>query len=126
MRTDGKSLAVVCAIMASLSSAARIASAQTQATESSPTREPGSPPPPDATAIGFDYGSYGRVGVGTDARGHEGYSTNVVSHGSRLEEAPYLELDFYYSHPVGGDPMKRWRVVLAPAFAGGDLFHYSG
>ena len=61
-----------------------------------------------------------------DARGHEGYSTNVVSHGSRLEEAPYLELDFYYSRTIGDDPDKRWRMVLTPAFAGGDLFHYSG
>jgi maltoporin len=89
-------------------------------------RAPGSPPPPTQTAAGFDFGSYGRVGVGLDGRGHEGYSTNVVSHGSRLEEAPYLELDFYYSRNIGGDPHRRWRVVLAPAIAGGDLFHYSG
>ena len=59
-------------------------------------RQPGSPPPPSETATGFDFGSYGRIGVGSDGRGHEGYSTNVVSHGSRLEEAPYLELNFYY------------------------------
>jgi maltoporin len=90
------------------------------------TREPGSPPPATETATGFDFGSYGRLGVGLDGRGHEGYSTNVVSHGSRLESAPYLELNFYYSRPIGGDPHRRWRIVLAPAFAGGDLFHYSG
>jgi maltoporin len=89
-------------------------------------REPGSPPPPSETATGFDFGSYGRIGVGSDGRGHEGYSTNVVSHGSRLEEAPYLELNFYYSRSVGGENHRRWRVVLVPAFAGGDLFHYSG
>src|SRR5215813_69523 len=86
------------------------------------TREPGSPPPPSETATGFDFGSYGRIGVGSDGRGHEGYSTNVVSHGSRLEEAPYLELNFYYSRSVGNDAHKRWRVVIVPAFAGGDLF----
>jgi len=89
-------------------------------------RQPGTPPPPSETATGFDFGSYGRIGVGSDGRGHEGYSTNVVSHGSRLEEAPYLELNFYYSRSVGGDSHRRWRVVLVPAFAGGDLFHYSG
>ncbi len=89
-------------------------------------RQPGSPPPADETATGFDFGSYGRIGIGIDGRGHEGYSTNVVSHGSRLEEAPYLELNFYYSRSVGGDPHKRWRVVFVPAFAGGDLFHYTG
>ncbi|HEY2749243.1 MAG TPA: carbohydrate porin, partial [Polyangia bacterium] len=86
----------------------------------------GSPPPPSETATGFDFGSYGRIGVGSDGRGHEGYSTNVVSHGSRLEEAPYLELSFYYSRSIAGDEKKRWRVVVVPAFAGGDLFHYSG
>jgi maltoporin len=89
------------------------------------SREPGSPPPATETATGFDFGSYGRIGLGMDGRGHEGYSTNVVSHGSRLEEAPYLELDFYYSRSVGGDPHKRWRVVVTPAFAG-DPFHYTG
>jgi maltoporin len=66
------------------------------------------------------------VGIGADLRGHEGFATNVVSHGSRLEEAPYIELDFYYSRSIGGDPAKRWRIVLTPAFAGGDLFHYTG
>lgn len=115
----------VCAITASLSSAAR--SNENQPPSAEGTRsEPGSPPPPTATPTGFDYGSYGRVGVGSDLQGHEGFPTNVVSHGSRLEEAPYLELDFYYSRTIGGDPNKRWRVVFVPAFAGGDLFHYSG
>ncbi len=84
------------------------------------------PAPVTDPKTGFDFGSYGRVGVGSDLRGHEGFSTNVVSHGSRLEEAPYLELDFYYTGLIGGDAQKRWRVVLSPAFAGGDLFHYSG
>jgi maltoporin len=116
-----RSLALVCAIGASLSSAAR-ADLSSEGTRS----EPGSPPPPVQEQTGFDFGSYGRVGVGMDGLGHEGFATNVVSHGSRLEEAPYLELDFFYSRTVGGDPRKRWRVVLVPAFAGGDLFHYSG
>ena len=145
----GRSLALVCTIGASLSSAARVAAVEPApaATPSQPAptatpsvpaiapappssegtrREPGSPPPPTSVPTGFDFGSYGRVGVGTDGRGHEGYSTNVVSHGSRLEEAPYLELDFYYSRIIKDDPEKRWRIVLVPAFAGGDLFHYSG
>ena len=103
----------MCVIGASLCSAARIWAA-------------GEPLPPTASPTGFDFGSYGRVGVGSDGRGHSGYSTNVVSHGSRLEEAPYLELDFYYARTIANDPDKRWRIVLIPAFAGGDLFHYSG
>ncbi len=136
-------LVAVCAIVASLSSAARIwaappASTTTtqqpsvppvtppKATGESARGDVGSPPEPVATPTGFDFGSYGRVGVGADLRGHEGYPTNVVSHGSRLEEAPYLELDFYYSRTIHDDPAKRWRLVLTPAFAAGDLFHYSG
>jgi hypothetical protein len=124
MKTRRQIVVFSCAIWASLSSAARIC-AQEVSSEGT-KRESGSPPAPVATPTGFEFGSYGRVGVGTDARGHSGYSTNVVSHGSRLENAPYLELDFYYSRAIGGDPDKRWRIVLTPAFAGGDLFHYSG
>src|SRR5689334_1706176 len=130
-------LVVVCACVASLSSELRAQEPLSQpAPKAAPTatmtgevpkgerglaaegttRQPGSPPPPSETATGFDFGSYGRLGVGADGRGHEGYSTNVVSHGSRLEEAPYLELNFYYSRSVGGDAHRRWRVVVVPAF----------
>ena len=86
--------------------------------------EPGSPPTAASTPTGFSFGSYGRVNLGVDGNGHEGYATNVVSHGSRLEEPNYLELDLYYTGAVGGSDA-RWRVVLAPAFTG-SLFHYSG
>lgn len=85
----------------------------------------GSPPPPSETGVGFAFGSYGRIGIGIDGHGHEGYSTNVVSHGSRLELPPYLELDLYYGGMIGTASEARWRVVIAPAF-GGDLFHYNG
>ncbi len=91
-----------------------------------PARDPGSPPSASALPTGFDFGSYGRIGLGGDMRGHEGFSTNVVSHGSRLEKAPYLELNFYYTGLIKGDPDKRWQVVIVPALAGGDLFHYTG
>ncbi len=89
------------------------------------TGESGSPPPPSTTGSGFDFGSYGRVGIGTDLRGHTGTAVNVVSFGSRLEEPAYLELNFYYGGIIGDDPTRRWRVVVVPAFAG-DLFHYTG
>ena len=97
-----------------------------RADNDAPRRDPGSPPPATDEKLGFDFGSYGRVGVGTDGRGHSGYSTNVVSHGSRLELAPYIELNFYYTGTFAKNDRKRWRLVLVPAFAGGDLFHYSG
>ncbi len=118
-------MVVACWVGASLSSGLR-AEETAQPSSEGTRREPGSPPPPTQESTGFDFGAYGRVGIGSDLRGHEGFSTNIVSHGSRLEEAPYLEPDFYYTRNIGGDPHKRWRVVLTPAFAGGDLFHYSG
>jgi maltoporin len=116
-------LLLICATWASLQTESR---AETPPSSEGTAREPGSPPPPVQEREGFDFGTYSRIGIGADLRGHEGFSTNVVSHGSRLEEAPYIETDFYYSRSIGGDPSKRWRIVLAPAFAGGDLFHYSG
>lgn len=84
----------------------------------------GSPPPPETTGSGFDFGSYGRVGIGSDLRGHSGYGVNVVSHGSRLEEPAYLELNFYYGGTIG-DRTRRWRIVFVPAYSG-DLFHTTG
>src|SRR5258706_16182210 len=96
----------LCAIIASLTTGLRSAARA----DDGPPRPPGapspvSPPEPPAPApppapgtapaagalptpssppqTGFDFGSYGRVGVGMDVRGHSGYSTNVVSHGSR-------------------------------------------
>ena len=84
----------------------------------------GSPPPAEATGSGFDFGSYGRVGIGSDLRGHSGYGVNVVSHGSRLEEPAYLELNFYYGGTIG-DSSRRWRIVFVPAYSG-DLFHTTG
>src|SRR2546430_6080746 len=66
------------------------------------------------------------MGVGPAGRGQGASSPNVVSPAPRLEGAPSLELIFYYPRSIGGAPHRRWRVVLVPAFAGGDLFHYSG
>ncbi len=85
----------------------------------------GSPPPASATATGFDFGSYGRVGIGSDLRGHSGHAVNVVSFGSRLEKPAYLELNFYYGGTIGDDLDKRWRVVFVPGYSG-DLFHATG
>jgi maltoporin len=93
-----------------------------------PMPSPPTPLPPvlATPGLGFDFGSYGRIGLGSDLHGHEGYGPNVVSHGTRLELPPYLELNFYYTGQVGTDRSKKWRIVLTPAFASGDLFHYTG
>lgn len=89
----------------------------------------GSPPPSSNTGTGFDFGSYGRVGIGSDLRGRTGHPVNVVSFGSRLEKPAYLELSFYYGGTIGGGENaqsdRRWRVIFVPAFAG-DLFHFTG
>ena len=84
----------------------------------------GSPPPASAMGSGFDFGSYGRVNIGSDLRGHSGHAVNVVSFGSRLEKPAYLELNFYYGGTVGNED-QRWRVVFVPAYSG-DLFHSTG
>jgi hypothetical protein len=105
--------------VADAASGARKASAHSQFGAS------GSPPPATATATGFDFGSYGRVGIGSDLRGHSGHAVNVVSFGSRLEKPAYLELNFYYGGMIGDDPEKRWRVVFVPGYSG-DLFHATG
>src|SRR5262249_8297363 len=54
--------------------------------------------------------------------GGPGVGTNVVSHGSRLEENPYVELDVYYGHST--DDI-RWRVVTSVALTG-PLQHFEG
>ncbi len=48
---------------------------------------------------------------------------NVVSHGTRLEESPYLEMDFYYRlKPYRGIS---FQTVVTLGFTD-DLFHYTG
>ena len=94
--------------------------ADTSADPAAPISAPIPVPAPPTT--GFSFGSYGRVGIGSDLRGHRGYATNVVSHGPRLQESPYIELDLYYRGELAGG---RWRVQVTPAF-GGDFFHYNG
>src|SRR5688500_17358291 len=112
-------IAAICLIWASLTSGLRAQSSPEPAAPGEPgtaaaggagvqsgqgRADVGSPPPPSATKEGFDFGTYSRVSVGADLRGHSGFGTNVVSHGSRLELAPYLEMAFYYSRAIGGDP----------------------
>jgi maltoporin len=96
-----------------------------RASEHSQYGASGSPPPAAATGSGFDFGSYGRIGIGSDLKGHTGYDVNIVSFGSRLEKQPYLELNFYYGGNIGENSDRRWRVIFVPAYSG-DLFHYTG
>jgi maltoporin len=41
----------------------------------------------------FEFGSYGRISVASDGRGGEGRSANIVAHGTRIDEDPYVEFE---------------------------------
>ncbi len=77
----------------------------------------------DHEAAGFHFGSYGRVRVATDLRGGGPQNSNFVAHGSRLDEAPYLELELRDTEYPNKD--LRVRVISTLAVAG-DPFHYTG
>lgn len=70
----------------------------------------------------FEFGSYGRVGIGTDLAGQTGRSTNLVSHGPRLIEDPYAELELRREDTFGS---VKSRVVSTVAFFP-PFFHFNG
>ena len=73
---------------------------------------------------GFHFGSYGRVGYSGDLReGSAGRSINVVSHGPRLEEPPYAELDLGYS--LQRPDALSFKLLFTLGLLE-DLFHYTG
>jgi len=89
-------------------------------------------PTPDSSSrmlellSGFRFGTYGRVGLSGDLQhGSMGRSVNVVSHGPRLEEPPYVELDLGYLFERAGSNIPSFRVVSTLAFLE-DFFHYNG
>jgi maltoporin len=70
----------------------------------------------------FGFGSYGRVNFGSNRDGEPIYQNNIVSHGPRLEESTYLELDFYYIF----QPFKDLKTKMVTTLALNDsLFHYN-
>ena len=71
----------------------------------------------------FEFGSYGRVNVGSDLRGGTGRDPNIVAHGSRLEAASYAELEFRREDTFSERLRTRIVTTLAlfPPF-----FHFSG
>ena len=71
----------------------------------------------------FDFGSYGRIGAGYDLRGAPGGQVNVVTHGPRLEESPYAELE---GHSLLGRPTEARVRIVATLALNGELFHYTG
>ncbi len=71
----------------------------------------------------FDFGSYGRVSVASDLRGGTGRSTNVVSHGPRIDEESYTEFELRREDEWSGGLSTRVVTSLA-LFA--PFFHFSG
>lgn len=67
------------------------------------------------------FGSYGRVGVGSNLDGRSGQTIRVTRHGPRVEERPYAEVDFAY-HQREGTPFET-RLTLG---LGESLFHSNG
>lgn len=81
------------------------------------------PEPPGHPEDGFKFGTYGRVGIAWDGRGGTAEPFSVVSHGPRLEQPAYLELDFGYAmHPTEDVALR----MLATVAVFDDLFHFTG
>jgi hypothetical protein len=89
----------------------------------------GSEPTPEAaqsapsTGQGFSFGSYGRIGIGTDLRGSTPEQANVVAYGSRIAEPNYVEADLYYGFTASHGVDVRTVTTLALA---DQMFHYTG
>jgi hypothetical protein len=83
-------------------------------------RPPEAPPPPPS---GFFFSSYGRMIAATDWRGRPGRDADLVAHGSRLDESPYVELTLRRDdHWKKTDSTTRLVATLAVA---NPIFHYN-
>ncbi|MDA3864545.1 MAG: carbohydrate porin [Deltaproteobacteria bacterium] len=70
----------------------------------------------------FGFGSYGRVNFGSNFDGEPIYPVNITTHGPRLEESTYLELDLYYLY----NPVKSIKTKTVTTLAlKNSLFHYN-
>ena len=67
------------------------------------------------------FGSYGRVGVGTNLDGRSGQTIEVTRHGPRIEERPYAEIDFAYHSRSSAEFETHLTLGL-----GESLFHSDG
>lgn len=104
-------------------SAARPHSKSPQGADQKKSEKPEKPGKKAPWWRGFGFGSYGRVGASTNPHGEPGRQLNLVAHGPRLGEGPYVETDLYYNlNPYGNIKLQ---TVLTLAFTEA-LFHYSG
>lgn len=79
---------------------------------------------PAAPASGFAFDSYGRMVAASDLHGRAGRDSNIVAHGSRLDESSYVELglrrDDYWKLTRATTHVVATLAVAAP------VFHYTG
>lgn len=72
---------------------------------------------------GFSFGSYGRVAISSDLRGHSGREANFVAWGTRIDDQTYSELEVHRDDDFAGGVHTR---VVATLAIQGPLFHQSG
>jgi hypothetical protein len=78
---------------------------------------------PEPESGHFEFGSYGRVQIASDARGGTGRQANVIAHGTRIDEDSYAELELRREDTFKGGIQNKVVATLAlfPPF-----FHFSG
>lgn len=75
----------------------------------------------------FTFGSYGRVRAATDFDGGSARQINVVSHGSRIDESNYAELEFQNLFELpSSERQKYYTQIVATLALGDNLFHFTG
>lgn len=87
-----------------------------------PTTEEEKPKQPNVGGD-FSFGSYGRVISASDLRGGSGRQANIVTHGTRIDETTYAELQL---ERRDGYATGAWSKVVATLGIGGPLFHETG
>ncbi len=73
---------------------------------------------------GFEFGSYGRVVAGMDGKAGAPRNSNIVAHGSRLDEGNYVELELRREDEWEKTGAKT-KIVATLAVAN-PVFHYTG
>ncbi len=132
MRTTARSLVTVAVLALSVP-----ARAQGDATSTPTPTVPVTPAEPPTGAIPgpvetmpntadggrFEFGSYGRLQLGSDLRGGTGRSANIVAYGDRIDEDSYAELELRREDRFAPNVTSKVVATLAlfPPF-----FHFSG
>lgn len=74
----------------------------------------------------FTFASYARVRAATDLAGQTAKPVNVVTHGSRIDEYSYGELEFAQRFVVPHTQSKFYSQVVATLAFANDFFHFTG